>query len=405
MSLVRRVSVLVGLAALIALAVPLAAPSFGKEKADDAAKSASPQPEETAEPDPFVVPDGSPEELMEYLKKVQKMRPEPGSDRRAQILFMVKLARSVWQASDKILASDKATDEQKTAAAKSKFGALGFLSRVGSKEAADAMKMFPEQLTKLGLDDLARMAKSQLLLIELAKSIRKLPGASPLDTVLDEIKRQVADNPDKRSFPLAYQTVSNLQSLEDTEKVASLCDDFVKLYSASDAPGMKDMVERIEAIGRRMRLVGHPMKVEGVLLDGKPFDWSAYKGKVVLVQFWATWCGFCVKEIPNIERCYDKYHDQGFDVVAISLDRDRADLDEFLADNKLPWPILYKEGERNATADYYGVTGLPTLILVGKDGNVVSLNARGSKLNKALRDLLGPAEEKEEESPADKAKL
>ena len=195
---------------------------------------------------------------------------------------------------------------------------------------------------------------------------------------------------------MAYGVVSTLQRTDQTEKAAALCDEFSKIYSASDSPDLESLAQQFTAIARRLRLLGNSMKVEGTLLDGKSFDWSEYKGKVVLVQFWATWCGYCVEEIPSIRKCYDEYHDRGFDVVAISLDRSQAPLDKFLEKKPLPWPVLYKEGELNPTADYYGVTGLPTLILVDKDGKVVSLNARGPKLNEELEKLLGPPKEKAE---------
>ena len=146
---------------------------------------------------------------------------------------------------------------------------------------------------------------------------------------------------------------------------------------------------------RRLDLLGKPFMLQGATLAGKAIDLKKYKGKVVLIDFFATWCGPCREEIPNITKCYKAYRKRGFDVVGVSLDRDRKVIADFLDKEKYPWTVLLDRYEARGTdksmATYYGIFTIPQLILLGKDGKVMSLDVRGERLTKALEEQFGPA--------------
>ena len=158
---------------------------------------------------------------------------------------------------------------------------------------------------------------------------------------------------------------------------------------------MDKEIPKLQGLLRRLSLPGHPIELSGDFVDGTKIDWNSYRGKVVLVDFWATWCGPCRGELPNVLDCYKKYHDKGFDVVGVSLDNKREALEKFLQEQEIPWPSLYSDdpdatGWNAPMAVYYGINSIPTTILVDQKGNVVSMEARGEKLGELLEKLLGP---------------
>lgn len=177
------------------------------------------------------------------------------------------------------------------------------------------------------------------------------------------------------------------------------------LLAKSDDEQLSAISEMFLSAGRRQTLVGKPMKLTGTTVDGKEFDLADLKGKVVLVDFWATWCRPCLAEYPNILRNYEAYHDRGFDVVGVSLDQNREALESYLEKKEVPWATLHDEesGGRHPAAVYYGISGIPAMFLVGKDGNVVSLSARGEELNILLAELIGPLNVEESESTAEES--
>ncbi|RKU17123.1 hypothetical protein C6503_11280 [Candidatus Poribacteria bacterium] len=120
-------------------------------------------------------------------------------------------------------------------------------------------------------------------------------------------------------------------------------------------------------------------------LDGKPISLADYRGKVVLLDFWAVWCGPCLGEIPRIKAVYEKYHDKGFDVIGVSFDEDAAVLREFIKEKEIPWrQILDDEGFRGTFAKQYGVRSIPAPFLIDREGKVISVKARGHLLSELV---------------------
>jgi len=117
------------------------------------------------------------------------------------------------------------------------------------------------------------------------------------------------------------------------------------------------------------------------------FESTVSRDGITLVDFWASWCGPCKAEMPNMKKFYEKHRKDGFEIIGISLDSAKVELTNFLTKEPLPWPSIFEGG--NDLADEYGVFSIPLAILVGRDGRVVSLDARGAELGRLLEDELG----------------
>jgi thiol-disulfide isomerase/thioredoxin len=124
-------------------------------------------------------------------------------------------------------------------------------------------------------------------------------------------------------------------------------------------------------------------------LDGKPLSPAGFKGKVLLIDFWATWCPPCRAELPNVIAIYQKYHAQGFEIIGVSLDSDKDKLTSFIKDQNIAWPQYFDgQGWSNKLAAKYGVEAIPYTILVDGDGKIIGTELRGDDLESAVAKAL-----------------
>jgi peroxiredoxin len=161
-----------------------------------------------------------------------------------------------------------------------------------------------------------------------------------------------------------------------------------EIRDAPGAPaGAKALAEHLLK-GTKPYEIGKPLDIRFTALDGREVDLAKLKGKVVLIEFWSTSCGPCLGEMPAVKAAYDKFHERGFEIVAISLDDKESVLRKFIAEKKLPWPQHFDgKGWENQFAVRYGIFAIPTMWLVDKRGNLRVTEAR-FRLEQRIESLL-----------------
>lgn len=397
--------------------------TFAQQTATDAATTTT-----AAEPVDMTIPDGDAAVLDQFIRKLAQAEAQ-GNSEAEQTAYAKKVLNTILEAAGR-MAKAKPNEEQALMAQRYQLMSLRGLSQLGDEDAtkrlaaevAKAMKSPHIEIAAMGWEaylasDLEPKVRTQAIekamsdarpeIVSVGWRAYLVERLSAWDTQNDESKAAVAAKildrlkaqPTSLDVSIVQLVANNLDSIDDPF-VTDLLTKAVPILEKSDDKEVKEALEEANLAGmlRRLSLLGHPMELRGDLLGGGKIDWKSYRGKVVLVDFSATWCGPCREEAPNVLNMYNAYHEKGFDVVAVSLDRTPEAAQRYVTENGIKWATLFptKEEDRywnHPLARHYGITGIPTAILLDKEGKAVHMNARGPYLQTELRKLLGEPKE------------
>ena len=172
---------------------------------------------------------------------------------------------------------------------------------------------------------------------------------------------------------------------------------YIQLYNPEPAleqnilarsQAIQKMVKDREAAERITKIGATPPEIRLPDRSGKPFNWESLKGKTVLLDFWASWCGPCRRENPNVVRLYNQYKGKGFEILGVSLDKDRGQWLQAIDQDKLTWKhVSDLKGWRNEAAQTYRVSSIPATFLLDGSGKIIAKNLRGRSLEAKLAEL------------------
>jgi len=157
---------------------------------------------------------------------------------------------------------------------------------------------------------------------------------------------------------------------------------------ARNSPSGKEFAKRLQS-AKKTAVGQRALAFSQATPDGKMVSLDAFRGKYLLVDFWASWCGPCRQENPNVVKAYEKFKDRGFDILGVSLDDNKDKWLKAVEADKLAWThVSDLKGWKNAAADLYGVRAIPQNVLIDPKGKIVAKNLRGDKLEEKLEELM-----------------
>ena len=251
-----------------------------------------------------------------------------------------------------------------------RFRFMGLVSTFGDKETIASLEAAAK-----GTGTEAVSAQTALAL---GKWLSTSKDAAAQAKVLDDMAVVAKANPTSDDVASTLGFMANVAAAND--ELSKKAIDVIRANLKGEA--ITGMLAQLDTAQSQKEMIGKPLAFDGRTSTGGTFATSQYKGKVVLVDFWATWCGPCMGELPNVKKVYADFHDKGLEIVGVSCDSGDAELNKFIKENDMPWIQLREstqtseETKWHPLAKQYGVDGIPTMFLIDRKGTLRYVDAR-----------------------------
>ena len=370
----------------------------------------------------FNIPaDATAEQLEARVKEIVAFQPEGIDSQEAYTAFVAKLMAALKQVAGQMLKRDEATQEQKDMAYELKLQIIAMEAGDDLDKTLADIEVYKKELAE-AKSDVLYQAQVVTFQVKLQKTVIEMMTAGMLGNAEDQPQAEPKDNIGEIK-KVIVEIKEFLNANEIREAYLELPVMLMRFSEAIDADGKegllkfvitelrpsleKSELENAKMIASHMggllrfgELPGSEIELQCILLDGKKLDIKDFRGKVVLIDFWATWCGPCQMAIPMMKTLYEKYHEKGLELIAYSCDEDLDALKEYEEKSPHPWNVasvlLSVEKELKDYSTHYGIPGYPTFVLVDKEGKVVHVTHNIMEIAGKLGELFPEVEIKAE---------
>ncbi len=326
------------------------------------------------------------------MAKIERLNEQKGNQRDAgQYLAAVQ---QILHEAESLLQTNGLSDQQRAAARKVWFEAAFDLAQVRGSEARPLLpkleKLYREAKQQwLSEEEAAEIDQYRIWVNFIVKRESAASGQAVHKELLQMVDQFLADHDGHPAGVELLMAVGRSAEMSGAYAVAKAAHEMLLRRYPTD-PATTLARSQLSTL----KLVGQPLELSGPTLDGKQFNIEQWRGKLVLVDFWATWCAPCIMEMPHLIEVYKRYHDKGLEIVGVSLDHSREQLEQFVKQRQIRWQQVFYEPDaedpewQNPLAAKYNITSIPMTLLVDREGKVARVGLRGEHIERAVRELL-----------------